>query len=372
VSGPIRVAHLLGSTGLYGAERWILALQRYQARDRIQGAVVNLVDQPGATSEVVRAARERGLPAVDLYTGGRFNPAGLARLATLTKETPYNILHAHGYKADVFALLVRKLTAAKVISTPHGWSQEPDLRLALYEWVGRLGLRFADYVCPLSPALREDLRRSGVPERKLRMILNGVDLAEIDSIAVPADRRRAGPVVGYVGRLIGRKNLECLVTAFARVAAGRDDARLTLVGDGPLLPPLQDLVARSGLSERVHFAGYRADRIAMLKGFDVFVLPSWREGIPRCVMEAMAAGVPVVASDVPGNRMLIAHGDTGLLFPPADPARLADAIVTVIEQADRAKAMTRRARATVEEHFSARRMAEEYARLYEECLTSSS
>ena len=372
MSAPIRVAHLVGSTGLYGAERWILALLRYLPPDRVQASVVNLVDEPGAASVVVQAARELGMPAFDLYTGGRFNPAGIARLASLTRGVPYDILHGHGYKADVLALLASKLTGVPVVSTPHGWSQASDRRLALYEWVGRLGLRFVEYVCPLSPALRDDLKRRGVPDRKLRLILNGVDLAEVDGVALAAGRCHGETIVGYVGQLIPRKNVECLVRAVARLAAGRDDLRLTIVGDGPLSGALQDLAARSGLSGRVRFTGYRVDRIAILKGFDVLVLPSWEEGIPRCVMEAMAAGVPVIASDIPGNRTLVTHGETGLLFPPGDPERLAAAMVTMIERSDARAEMTRRARAVVERQFSAGRMAEEYSRLYESCLTSSS
>ena len=123
---------------------------------------------------------------------------------------------------------------------------------------------------------------------------------------------------------------------------------------------------------RVQFTGYQPDRIGVLKTFDIFVLPSREEGIPRSLMEAMAAGVPIIASDIPGNRALIDHGETGLLFPPDDPERLVTAIVTMIEQAAFAKEMARRARVKVEQHFSAERMAADYTALYSECSTSSS
>lgn len=372
MSAPIRVAHLVGSTGLYGAERWILALLRHLPRDTVQSILVNLVDEPGQTSHVVRAATERGFPAIDLYTGGRFNPASISRLAGFVEEHGYHILHSHGYKADFLALFTAKKTGAKVISTPHGWSKEPDRRLALYEALDRFLLRFVDRVCPLSPDLHDGLRRSGVPAHKLRMLLNAVDIAEVDSI-VPAAARRAGEtVVGYVGQLIRRKNVECLISAFERLAADRDELRLTIVGDGPLYEELQRRVMGGGVGGRVRFTGYQPDRISVLKTFDVFVLPSLEEGIPRSLMEAMAAGVPIIASDIPGNRVLIHHGDTGLLFLPDDPDGLVTAIVTMIDQPALAKEMAQRARVDIEQHFSAERMAQDYTALYAECSTSSS
>jgi len=372
VTSPIRVAHVVGSTGLYGAERWILALLRYLAPDRVQAAVVNLVDEPGQSSDVIGAAAQRGIRAVDLYTGGRFNPAGIFRLARFIGESDYDIIHSHGYKADVLGLLAARLRGARIVSTPHGWSKEQDKRLSLYESLDRLALRLVDYACPLSPELGDDLRSMGVPQRKIRMVLNAVDVDEVDEIAPAMERRPGETVVGYMGQLIRRKNLDCLITAFGRVAAERADVQLTIVGDGPLSGEMRASLARIGLSRRVRFTGYRADGVAMLKTFDVLVLPSWLEGIPRCVMEAMAAGVPVLASDIAGNRALIEDGETGLLFPPDDPARLAKAIVSMIEQPERAKTMAGRARTKIERSFSAQRMADEYAALYEECLTSCS
>ncbi len=372
MNSPVRVAHLVGSTGLYGAERWILALLRHLSPDRVRGTVVNLVDEPGHSSDVVRAAKDRGIPAVDLYTGGRFNPAGVSRLARFVKDNAYDLVHAHGYKADIIGLLAARLERIRIVSTPHGWSKERDARLSVYESLDRLALRFMDLVCPLSPDLRDGLRRIGLPERKISMVMNTVDLEEVDATPPAAQRRPGEIVVGYIGQLIRRKNLDCLLTAFGRLAAMRQHCTLTIVGHGPLRQELAATVARMGLSARVRVMGYHADGIGLLKTFDILVLPSWLEGIPRCVMEAMAAGVPVIASDIPGNRVLVEDGETGLLFPPDDPLRLEVAIASTIEHPERAQAMVHRARAKIERQFSAQRMADEYTALYEECLTSSS
>jgi glycosyltransferase involved in cell wall biosynthesis len=202
--------------------------------------------------------------------------------------------------------------------------------------------------------------------------MNAVDLEEVDATP-PAARPAPGAVlVGYIGQLIQRKNLDCLLTAFGRLAAERPGVALAIVGDGPLRRELEAAVARMGLSGRVRFVGYDANGVGLLKTFDVLVLPSWLEGIPRCVMEAMAARVAVVASDIPGNRMLVQPGETGLLFPPEDPRALERAIASVIEHRELSDRLVCRARALIEREFSSQRMAEQYTDLYQTCSTSSS
>jgi glycosyltransferase involved in cell wall biosynthesis len=279
----------------------------------------------------------------------------------------FALLHSHGYKSDLVALFAARLAGIKVVCTPHGWSRERAHALACYESLDRFLLRFADVVCPLSPHLREDLRRWKLPESKLRMIINGLDLDEIRDAPLAPRRLEGSIAVGYIGQLLRRKNLECRLTAFARLVTAGHELTLTIVGEGPVAAELRRLETGLGLEDRVWFTGYRADRLALLKTFDVFVLPSWREGIPRGLMEAMAAGVPVVASDIPGNRELIEDGQTGLLFSPHDPNDLARAIATLSDEKDLRQALVERARARVAGHFSASRMAEAYADLYESC-----
>lgn len=367
MSAFVHVFHVIGSTGLYGAERWILALLHHLPADRVRSTIVNLTDGAASASAVVREATARGFAALDLDTGGRFNPVGIVRLARLARRQGCTVLHSHGYKADILALLAAKLAGIRIISTPHGWSRERDLRLALYESVGRLGLRFADRVCPLSTDLRDGLRASGVPVRKLQLIPNAVDVDEVDRVVPGGDRHDGETIVGYVGQLIRRKNVGCLLEAFGRVAHRRHDLRLVIVGDGPLGAELEATAARLRLVDRVRFTGYRADGVALLKSFDLLALPSWEEGIPRCLMEAMAARIPVVASDIPGNRALVEDGHTGLLFPPDNPERLAAAILALIESPERRKAMVERARTRIDREFSARRMADDYTILYATC-----
>jgi glycosyltransferase involved in cell wall biosynthesis len=368
---PIRVAHVVGSTGLYGAERWILALLRSIGNRGAECTIVNLVDDARETSAMVLAARARGLEAIDFPTGGRFNPLGVVRFAGWVRKNGIHLLHSHGYKSDVFSLLAGRLAFRKVLSTPHGWSKEEgDRKLKLYEALGRRCLRHMDQVCPLSPELREDLRKCGIREEGNRYIRNGVDLEEVDRVVAGSDKADGTRVIGYVGQLIERKNLPLLLSAFRKAGEHREDLELWILGEGPLRGRLAEICTELGIGDRVRFLGYREDGLTLVKQFDVFVLPSLLEGIPRCLMEAMALGIPVVASEIPGSTELVEHGRTGLLFPSDDPGRLADAMLRVLERPEDAREMCVRARTRIERDFSAARMAREYLSVYR-CLAGA-
>jgi glycosyltransferase involved in cell wall biosynthesis len=141
-----------------------------------------------------------------------------------------------------------------------------------------------------------------------------------------------------------------------------------MVGAGEHGDQLRALVAELGIADRVTFTGYREDRMAFLKGFDVFVLPSLSEGTPRCLMESMAAGIPIVASDIPGCRNLVDGSSTGLLFPVGDERALRERVVELSESAERRASIVDNARRFVEAKFSCERMAREYESLYDKLM----
>jgi glycosyltransferase involved in cell wall biosynthesis len=173
-------------------------------------------------------------------------------------------------------------------------------------------------------------------------------------------------ILGYVGRLDAGKDIETLLRAMA--GNQHPDWHAVLVGAGDHGSVLRALVAELGIEDRVTFTGYREDRMAFLKGFDVFVMPSRSEGIPRCLMEAMAAGIPIVASDIPGCRNLVDGSTTGLLFPVGDERALRDRVVELSESPDRRAAIVDVARRFIETKFSCVRMANEYESLYENLI----
>jgi glycosyltransferase involved in cell wall biosynthesis len=357
---PIHVAHVIGSTGLYGAERWILAQLRYLDQQEVRTTVLNLVDQPGETSEIVSEADKQGCFALDFYTGGRFNILGVSRLARWARRSGCSILHSHGYKSDMMALAAGRLAGVKVVGTPHGWSEERDRKLLLYEKIDRIFLRFFDHVCPLSSGLYSGLVAAGINRSRMTLIPNGVDIREIDD-ARPKTKGDGKRKIGYIGQFIERKRLEDLVEAFYLL--DRSDCELFLIGEGPSRKKICREIESTN-DNRVHCPGYSSHRLEDLKSFDVFVLPSVEEGIPRCIMEALAARIPVVGTDIEGIRHLIIDEQTGFLVPARRPHELARAIGRILDSPELAMRLAATGRSLVEKQFSAKQMAERYQAFY--------
>ncbi|WP_022853499.1 glycosyltransferase family 4 protein [Thermodesulfatator atlanticus] len=366
----LRVLQLGSPTGLYGAERWILALIKYLDPEKIETIVGVIKDDPHLEAPILAHAQGLGFKTVAIEAYGRFNVKAITLLRNYLKQENIHILHTHGYKQDLVGFWATRGVPTRIIATPHGWSKEPDLKLAIYEGLNRLVFLGLDKVVPLSRELYQGL--TGIPglKRKLRLIVNAVDLAEIDAVKevpeVVAKKRKEGFfILGYIGQLIHRKGLDVLFKALAK--PGLEECFLFIVGEGPLRAQLEQMAKDLGIFERVVFTGYRADRLNFLRGFDVFVLPSRLEGIPRCLMEAMGMGKPVVASDIEGVKDLIPKdGEGGLLFPVEDSNALSEKILLLKENKLLAKKLSEKARKIVAQNFSAERMAQEYQALYQE------
>jgi glycosyltransferase involved in cell wall biosynthesis len=182
-------------------------------------------------------------------------------------------------------------------------------------------------------------------------------------LGIPVD----APVVGTVTRLSPQKAPLDFVDAAARVAERRPEAHFLLVGDGPLRAGVEARVADLGLVERFHLAGLRREVPDLLHAFDVFALSSLWEGLPRVLPQAMAAGLPVVATAVDGNAEAVTDGANGILVPPGDPGAMAGALVRLLDDPDLAARMGEAGQASVQE-FSARKMVDDIAALYEALL----
>jgi len=368
---PLRVLHLGSPTGLYGAERWILALVGHLPAAHVHSIVSVLKDAPEYQAELCAHAQRSGVDTHIFEAFGRFNFSGVTALRRFIRERQIDIVHTHGYKTDLMGLLATLGTGCRIVSTPHGWSVNAGFALRVYEALDRMSFAFMDAVAPLSDDLQRELVRMPWLRRKLHLIRNGVDLTEVHAApsACPELRvfkDRGEFLLGYIGQLIPRKGIDCLIRALAALKSER--VRLCLIGEGPQRQELAALAQALGVADRVEFLGYRADRLSFLKQFDVFVLPSALEGIPRCVLEAMAANVAVIATDIPGCRDVVHDGRTGLLMPVGDVAALATAISTLRDDPPLRANLAAAGRALIENEFSAETMAARYLELYRQVL----
>jgi glycosyltransferase involved in cell wall biosynthesis len=365
-----RVLQLGSPTGLYGAEHWILALIRHLDPNEVETTVSVIRDDPALEAPLCEVARREGFRTFVIEAPGRFNWSAVRQLREYIVANNIDVLHTHGYKMDIAGLLATRGTQCRLMTTPHGWSTKAGLALRIYEGIDRAIFPFFDAVVPLSEKLVEELRSLPGMRKRLKLIRNAVDISEIDSIPdvappVAAWREQGQFVVGYVGQLIPRKGLPVLLEAFARLDA--PNKKLALVGDGPQREELERQVRALGIGADVSFFGFRSDRLAFLKGFDVFVLPSRLEGIPRCLMESMAARVSVVASDIPGCNDLVRPEENGILFPMDDVAALTRSLTRLQDSAERAR-LSANARDFVMAEYSAAAMARRYQDLYRQLL----
>ncbi|MCK7544029.1 glycosyltransferase family 4 protein [Marinobacter bryozoorum] len=371
----IRVLQFITPAGFYGAERWVLAL-------------ANNLNPETVTCDlaVTRESDHQDLSVAEYFPTvagqvhylpmrGRFDWRVVSQLVCVIKEREIDVVHTHGYKSDILGYLAARRAGVPCMSTPHGFAGKVDLKLATFIRLGMLVLRRFDAVVPLSEELQSDMRRFRVPAERTHFVRNGVDLKDIDrelSHYTPAEKtsKRDQKTIGFIGQMIPRKGIPDLLSAFDQLRSEDQALRLQLVGDGHQRSELESIVANGVSRASVEFLGFRSDRLQLLKGFDLFVMTSSLEGIPRCMMEAMAVGVPVVAYDIPGVDQLVEHGRTGMLAPHGDKAALADCCRQVLTNPDFAASLAANARRHIEEQYSAGRMAREYEVLFESLVAN--
>ena len=361
-----------------GAEQQLLELVRGLDKRRFRPVVVPLYG--GGTLE----AEFRGVPGVEvvcLDRRHRFDFSVIWKLVALLRSRQVDIVQPFVSPASVFGLLAGVLagTSVKIATERGGARRHFGIGPSLYLFAARRLMRFADLAVANSEAGGQLLRRAGLPESRVRVIVNGINPSRLHASPerVAAHRRRfeagdAAWVVGILANLKPAKGQDTFLRAAAEIAAQHPDARFAIVGEGPSRQELESLADDLGIRDRVVFFGFQQQVAEFLGLFDVLVSASRdNEGHSNSILEAMALGVPVVATDIGGSRELVEHGRTGRLVPIDDPQQLAAAIVAVRAERKRTGDMVARARERVASQFTLERMVSSYAALYEEVLDPS-
>ncbi len=251
-----------------------------------------------------------------------------------------------------------------------------------HQWIRRIYSPFVKQYIALSQDLAHYLTQAiGINEKRVTQIYNGVDATRFHPAPHPQNipgcpfNRAEHWIIGTVGRMQTVKDQTNLAKAFVYALHTnpelRDRLRLVMVGDGPLRRESLDILQAAGHAELAWLPGERNDMPEIMRGFDCFVLPSLAEGISNTILEAMATGLPIIATAVGGNVELVEDGNNGRLVPNADPASLAKAIVALAEDPESAKALGHRSRKLVEDRYSLAGMVSSYQRIYEQALCSS-
>jgi glycosyltransferase involved in cell wall biosynthesis len=302
------------------------------------------------------------------------------RLRRVMRTGRYDIVHTHSSKAGILGRLAARWAGVPVIvHTAHGWGfndEQPWYVYWLYVVLERVCAPFTGALVVVGAPNRDKGLKLGIgrPDQ-YRLIRSGIEVQAFRDVRTTRDeaRRRLGLpadafVIGSVGRLEGQKAPLDLLAAFAPVAAEHPEAHLVYVGEGSWRGELEAAIARAGLSGRVHLAGLRRDVPELLRAFDVFALASRWEGLPRVFPQAMAAGLPIVATRVDGAPDAVTPGENGWLVDVGDTAAMAKVLRALADDPAMARRMGAAGRARVDE-FSVERMVDALAELYDTLST---
>jgi glycosyltransferase involved in cell wall biosynthesis len=365
----MNIVHLTASTMYGGPERQMLGLAD-ALRDRARVSVISF-QEGGRCRPFLSQARRLGLDAVELQSDTPYFFHVISEVAAELERLKADVVLCHGYKANMLGRPAARRRGIPAIAVSRGWTAE-SWRVRLYEWMDRMHLRFMDRVIAVSQAQAEKVKACGVNDARINVIPNSIDP---ERFADPDPRYRTrmeryfrhgvSLVIGAAGRFSPEKGFDVLIQAAATVMEACPEVGFVLFGDGPEKANLQARISMLGLNGAVVMAGFRGDLDRYLPQLDLFVLSSHTEGMPNVVLEACAAGVPVVATAVGGTPEVIDDESSGWLVQPGDPAQLAQRILDAVECPERMRDVAFNGRQKVLEDFSFDAQADQYLELLE-------
>lgn len=357
---PIRVAHLVSTLGVGGQEMVIHSLVKHTDRRRAEPVVLALHEE-GPLADRIRGL---GVPVETVGRKGAGRLVTVRRLAERLRQLKIDVLHTHNPAPHQHGAAARRLAGIPVmLHTKHGRNYYPTRP---GRWAAQLATRYTDRVVAVSADAADYARRiDRVPEHKLQVIHNG--------IAVPdAPRATTGqhptPRLVHVARLNRIKDQETLLRATRLLVDRLPGVTLDIVGDGPMNQILRGVASQLHLDDVVRFHGMRDNVADYLASADLFVLSSLSEGVSITLLEAMAAGLPVVATDVGGNREVVVDGQTGRLVPVGAVEQMAATMRDLLTDPTRAREMGAAGFARVRAEFNIENTAQRYLDAYGELL----
>lgn len=370
---PIKLLFLVVGLGVGGTESHLLELASRIDRKKFEVVVVSLKSGGALVSEL----RSRGVRVLSLNGKGKLDIRVLFRLREILRSERPDVVQSFLFWANVASRLVRQ--AGKKVCVVSAYHDQVALEGWLNRLVDRMTMRWTSRLVCCSDAVRRSVKsRIGGREEQFVVIPFGVEAGRFRGMA-PLLRSELGlqegvPIIGTVCRLVEpKKGLRFLLEAVVQLEKEVDgpSCQILIVGDGPAEGHLRVMAQQLGIASRVIFAGVRRDIPQLLPLLDAFVLPSLYEGFGIAILEAMAAGRPVVATTVGGIPEFVTNGETGILVAPSDAAALARAIQRVLSNPEEARQMGLRGQRHVQEHFEIATVVRRHEEVYEACLVGS-
>lgn len=388
VMKEIRVLHPITRLIIGGAQENTMLTADLMNKDvvgdgRYQVSIVS-GPQTGPEGSLIEEVRARGIPLTIMPELLReVSPANdlkaLLKLAQMMRNGRYHIVHTHSSKAGVLGRVAAKIARVPVIvHTVHGWSfheQMSPRKLRFYVALEKIGDWCGHETIVVAAKDREKGVAQGIKSAAhYPLIRSGIELDRFGHPQIPpaAMRQQLGipanaPVVGSVTRLSAQKAPLDMAAAFAHIAQARPDAWFVIVGDGPLRPDVEHALQKAGIAAQTVLTGLRRDVPELMAAFDVFVLSSLWEGLPRVLPQAMASGLPIVCTLADGSAEAIVEGENGFLSPKGQPAHLAAHVIRLLQDGELRRRMGENGRLRAPE-FGAEKMVADIDALYRRLL----
>ena len=366
-SAMLKILQLIPTLDRSGAEKQMVLLAAGLPRDQFTVEVATLT-RLGPLEQDLRAA---GIPIHQIAKRGKLDVLALRRLTRLMKAGNYDIVHTWIFAAHTYGrIAAHRARVPVVVSSEMAvdlWKTKAHLRID--RWLAR----WTDRIIGNSQAVVDFYAQAGIPPEKLGRIYSGIG-AEDEPLPNPEQTRAElgisteAPVILFAGRLAPQKGLKDLIDALDLLQHVQPGTVTLIAGDGPLRLALESRARSFELLQtgRIRFLGHREDVPALLAASDLLVLPSYYEGLPNVVLEAMNQGKPVVATDAPGTNELVVDNETGLLVPMGQPKALAKALRDLVRDPERRQTLGAGGRAHLRPQFGLDTMIQEHVRLYED------
>jgi sugar transferase (PEP-CTERM/EpsH1 system associated) len=364
-----KVLHVVLSMETGGLENGIVNLINNADNDRFIVDVLCLREK-GALAERISN------PNSQVIYDGKQDPSLLTAIKKIykaCKDGQYHIVHSHGFTTMLASYLATKLTGTVVMMNgEHGTLYYSSFKQRLLQkWL----FRSMDINLTVSSELKNKIQQEfSLSLDNFKPIINGVDSHVFNpklssSIRSELNILNEDIIIGSVGRLVSVKNYPSLIKAFSELYKNNAHTHLVLAGDGPERSALEQLTNKLNLKDRIHFLGSRNDIPNVMNGFDLFVLPSFSEGLSNTLLEAMSCGVPVIASQVGGNPEIVKANVSGVLYPSNDVEALSSILCKLCNSPSEIKKLSKLAREHIVNHYSLKSMVDNYEAVYERQLS---
>lgn len=365
----MKILHLISSGGYYGAENMIVNLSQSLRRNGHEATIGVFLNKHHPNCEIADVAKSAGIPVETILCSGRLDRSVIPTLAEKFERLNVDIVHSHGYKPDTYALAASKHVPKRLVATCHTWPLD-SMALRVYKVIDCVSLRRFDQTVAVSETIAGILRDYGVREEKIATIANGIDLSPFHGATPTLEhlRRGKGLMVGVVAQLMFRKGQGELLRAIPSILKQAPDTVFVLAGDGPDKKNYENMVREMGIEKNAYVLGKRKDMPGVYASLDVMILPSFDEGMPMAILEAMASAKTVIGTPVGDVPKLVLHEKTGLMTKAGNVEEITSSLLRVIQDDSLRQKLANNAFEWVQNNFTADAMAAKYLNLYERVL----